>query len=349
MGSDKAYAELGLTPGASEPQVKAAWRRLVSQWHPDRNGHASAIDKMQRINRAFEQIRRAGFADSGPRSGAEREPSREAARPPEEPARTIARRVRLNLEEAAAGCTRVLRGKLDATCASCAGSGVRVLARACARCEGSGTVRKPGWYGWLGMPVDCEVCAGSGNASQPCPACDGSGTWGAASYKLAVRIPHGVRDGDLLQVPVHRAGPGQPALGLDLRVELLPHALYTLDADGTLRCRVPVDGFAWAAEREVAVPTLAGLQRLPLKREQTEYRLPGLGYPRERRGPPADALITILPIFPERLSTDQQILLDQLVATANDPRLAAWADSLRIWQRADRSSRTRKGRGAAPA
>ena len=349
MGSDNAYAELGLTPGASEPQVKAAWRRLVSQWHPDRNGHAGAIDKMQRINRAFEQIRRAGFADSGHTPGAEQQSSRTTASPPEEPARTIARKVRLSLEEAAAGCTRVLRGKLDATCASCAGSGVRVLARACARCEGSGTVRKTGWYGWLGTPVECEVCAGSGNASHPCPACDGNGTRGPAAYKIGVRIPHGVRDGDLLHVPVQRAGPGQSALEIDLRVELMPHPLYTLDADGTLRCRVPVDGFAWAAEREVAVPTLAGLRRLPLKREQLEYRLPGLGYPRERRGPAADALITILPIFPDPLSTDQQILLDQLVATASDPRLAAWGEALRTWQAADRSSRTRKGRDGAAA
>ena len=40
---DDAFAELGLTPDATEPQVKAAWRRLVSQWHPDRNGSAAAV------------------------------------------------------------------------------------------------------------------------------------------------------------------------------------------------------------------------------------------------------------------------------------------------------------------
>ena len=364
MGSDSAYAELGLAPGASELQVKAAWRRLVSQWHPDRNGHAGAIDKMQRINRAFEQIRRNGFASSGPAQSAPSRPPREEPRaqkppkppeapePPEPHPRTISRRIRLTLEEAAAGCTRTLRGKLDASCTACAGSGARVLAQACPRCEGTGTVRQPGWYGWLGTSVDCEACAGTGRGSEPCPACEGSGASGPSAYKLAVRIPHGVRDGDLLHVPVHGAGPGRPALGLDLRVELLPHALYTLAPDGTLRCTVPVDGFAWAAGREVAVPTLAGLQRLKLDRQQLEYRLPGLGYPRERRGPAADLSISILPIFPERLPTDRQILLDQLVATASDPRLDDWAERLRIWEvNRNRSEepetaapRTKKGR-----
>ena len=359
MGSDSAYAELGLAPGASDMQVKAAWRRLVSQWHPDRNRQAGAIDKMQRINRAFEQIRRNGFADDvgAPRGspGAKADPPRPPEPPPapEPPPRTISRRVRLTLEEAATGCTRTLRGKLDATCTACAGSGARVLAHACPRCAGTGTVRQTGWYGWLGTAVECEACAGTGQGSEPCPACEGSGASGPSAYKLAVRIPHGVRDGDLLHVPVHRAGPGRPALGLDLRVELLPHALYTLAPDGTLRCTVPVDGFAWAAGREVAVPTLAGLHRLQLDRQQLEYRLPGLGFPRERRGPPADLSISILPIFPERLSTDRQILLDQLVATASDPRLDDWAERLRLWENGRERSqepekaapRTRKGRG----
>jgi len=51
---ENAYAELDLAPGASEAEVKAAWRRLVSQWHPDRNKTASALVRMQRINTAYE-------------------------------------------------------------------------------------------------------------------------------------------------------------------------------------------------------------------------------------------------------------------------------------------------------
>jgi molecular chaperone DnaJ len=51
-----------LAPGASDDEVKAARRRLASQWHPDRNRSAAAISKMERINQAIEQIRRSGFS-----------------------------------------------------------------------------------------------------------------------------------------------------------------------------------------------------------------------------------------------------------------------------------------------
>ena len=66
MVIENAYAELGLAPGAGEAEVKAAWRRLVSQWHPDRNKTASALSRMQRINTAYEQIRLAGFEPGRP-------------------------------------------------------------------------------------------------------------------------------------------------------------------------------------------------------------------------------------------------------------------------------------------
>ena len=59
LGTDDAFSELGLSPDASESEVKAAWRKLVSQWHPDRNDSALAVARIQRINRAFEEIRNA--------------------------------------------------------------------------------------------------------------------------------------------------------------------------------------------------------------------------------------------------------------------------------------------------
>ncbi|MBK6851216.1 MAG: J domain-containing protein [Burkholderiales bacterium] len=74
MTADKAYAELGLAPGASEAEVKMAWRRLASRWHPDRNKSAEAIAKMQRINEALAQIREAtsGFAGDTSAAGSRR-------------------------------------------------------------------------------------------------------------------------------------------------------------------------------------------------------------------------------------------------------------------------------------
>ena len=52
------YKVLGLSPGASDEEVKKAYRRLAKQYHPDRNpGDEAAAKKMQEINAAYDQIK----------------------------------------------------------------------------------------------------------------------------------------------------------------------------------------------------------------------------------------------------------------------------------------------------
>jgi len=348
---DDAYAELGLSRNAQEGDVKGAWRRLVSQWHPDRNPSHQAGLRMQRINRAFEKIRDTGFggtAQATQTSSAQRPPeapprpsaTREAADDP--PARSVLRKLKLTLEEAALGCTRVVSGKFVDTCTACDGRGHRVLASVCTGCGGSGAQRNKGWYGLFSPPVECEPCRGSGRARQACTACAGAGKLAPRPWRLSVRIPPGVRDGDLLSVsgPATRVNPQRYVL--ELRIALQPHALFSLADDGRLHCRVPVDGYTWMAQRTVEVPTLdGGLHSLALQRNRLHYDLPGRGFPAERRGPRGDAVVEIEPVFPDMLSTDQQILLDQLIATMHrpgdataDPRLTGWQQALKRWLQA---------------
>jgi molecular chaperone DnaJ len=347
-----AYAELGLRPGASEAEVKAAWRRLVSQWHPDRNPSASAVARMQRINLALERIRAGGF-DSEPEDGPDAAPAAAEPRPPkpprrpareeppqpqaDEPApgRTIVRKLKLTLEEAAAGCTRVLRGRITATCGACSGLGHRVLAGACPSCHGSGAVRQAGWYGLFRSTAECEACRGSGQARQACAPCDGTGKLAPHSYRMSVRIPPGARDGDVLHVDARRSRGAQAPGAVDIHIELQRHPLFELDPDGTLRCTVPVDGFAWLGQRIVEVPTLGGMQPLRLRRDPLCHRLKGEGFPARGGATRGDLLVTIVPVFADRPSADQDILLDQLIATGLDPRgkpleprLAEWSQRL---------------------
>ena len=373
---DNAFAELGLTPGATEREVKAAWRRLVSQWHPDRNDSAAAVAKMQRLNLAVEAIRRAGFGPPGPSNGEgptessqpeapqqardgghgqdaepadsnEHEDSKKSTQEASgAPARTIHRKVRLSLAQAAFGCTKVLRGKVTDACSDCEGAGYRVLGGHCPECHGSGAVRDRSWFGWMSTPTECAACHGGGIARQPCGACTGTGKAATQRYQVSVRFPHGVRDGDLLSVPMRHGKPGSPPGELSIRVEVQEGDLLKLDADGTLRCDMVVDGFAWIANRAVEVPTLSGVQAMPLQRDQLTYRLKGEGFPVERRGPRGDQVITISPVFPPQMSTDQQILIDQLIATTSGPgakrtdeRLRQWNQALHAWKRTGRGDR----------
>jgi len=337
MGTDNAFAELGLAADATEREVKAAWRRLVSQWHPDRNSSVDAVARMQRINQAFEEIRNAGFPTRPePARADDTEPAAAAQDAGEPRRRPIHRKVKLTLEEAAAGSIKSLRGRMTHACAACDGAGHQVLGGNCAQCGGSGAVAKRSFFGWPGGMSECEACHGGGIAQRTCPDCDGAGTRTRA-YQLKVRIPPGVRHGDLLHVDGRRARANPPPADLELRVELLAHPFFELDADGTLRCEIPVDGFAWIAHRTIQLPTLSGLRSLDLHRDRLTYRLQGEGYPTGRGGARGDQVVTVKPVFPERLSADQEILLDQLIATASgqggDERLRAWSRGLRAWER----------------
>ena len=51
------YRVLGLEPGASDDEVKAAYRRLAKKYHPDVNGGSPEAEaKMKEINAAYSQI-----------------------------------------------------------------------------------------------------------------------------------------------------------------------------------------------------------------------------------------------------------------------------------------------------
>lgn len=85
MGQRDPHQVLGLRPGATSAQIKAAWRRLARQHHPDLTGDDPAASrratrKMAEINAAYESLR------SGTRPGVRptaspRYPDRTAGRP----------------------------------------------------------------------------------------------------------------------------------------------------------------------------------------------------------------------------------------------------------------------------
>ena len=85
MADRDPHAVLGIARGASQTQIKAAWRRLARENHPDLTGKdpgslRAATRRMAQINAAYERLRdspeakrrRAGEARTAERTEADR-------------------------------------------------------------------------------------------------------------------------------------------------------------------------------------------------------------------------------------------------------------------------------------
>lgn len=64
---DDPYKVLGVSPDASDEEIKKAYRALAKKYHPDRNpGDQEAARKMQEVNAAYDQIKNPEKAQQRP-------------------------------------------------------------------------------------------------------------------------------------------------------------------------------------------------------------------------------------------------------------------------------------------
>ena len=175
------YEVLGLEKGATEDQIKSAFRKMAMKYHPDRNpGDKSAEEKFKEINEAYsvlsdpdkkEKYDRFGFAGVDPNSaysggggfggfdgsgfggfedifnmfggfGGFGSGTRQARNGPRRGA-DIQKRMNISFEEAVFGCKKEIRLTKDCTCEACGGTGAKkgTGKKTCPHCGGTGQVR----------------------------------------------------------------------------------------------------------------------------------------------------------------------------------------------------------------
>lgn len=58
MTKEHAYSILGITPSATDDEIRRAWRKLALQYHPDKNpGNKAAEDKIKQVNEAYRTLK----------------------------------------------------------------------------------------------------------------------------------------------------------------------------------------------------------------------------------------------------------------------------------------------------
>jgi len=344
------YDLLGIQRGADEAAIKAAYRRLAKECHPDvHNGCRDQEARFKAINEAYDVLKdphkRAAYDRFGRaafQNGGGADPFGDAGfngfsdifstifgefMDPRGNRQNAARGadlrydLELSLEEAFAGVEKTIAVEALAPCEACHGRGCSQTDRcasACQTCGGMGKVRAQ--QGFFVVERGCPTCRGSGEViTDPCANCHGDGR-ALTQRKLSVKIPAGVDEGTRIRV----AGEGEAGIrsaasgDLYLFVHMKRHPLYAREGT-TLIADCPISFITAALGGSISLPGLDGKKvdiKIPTgvqSGEQLRHRGAGMSVLNGRgRG---DLVARILVETPTRMSAKQKKLLEQFRAT----------------------------------
>ncbi len=360
------YEVLGVKRGASDDEIKKAYRRLAMKHHPDRNSDdETAAQRFKEAREAYDVLSDAGkratydqFGHDGLRAGAGRGGfSAEGfsdifgdvfgdifgggrrGRSQVFRGADLGYELRLDLEKAVAGDTVTIEVPTQAVCDTCDGSGARKgsAPTTCSTCNGVGQVRMQ--QGFFSIQQTCPACKGAGTViSDPCDDCHGRGRV-AHTKKLSVKVPPGVDDGDRIRLSGEgEAGRnGGPPGDLYVEIRVNPHKLFTREGPD-LSTEVPVSIATAALGGEVELPTLDGhvsLKIPPGTQSGKQFRLRGKGVVTVRDRHKGDLYARVVVETPVNLTDEQKKLLQKFedsIAKGGDrhnPRAEGWLDTVK--------------------
>ncbi|MFZ3206991.1 MAG: molecular chaperone DnaJ [Pseudomonas sp.] len=346
------YEVLGVERGASEAELKKAYRRLAMKHHPDRNPDDKASEDMFKdANEAYEVLSDAGKRAAYDQYGhAGVDPSmggaggagfgganfsdifgdvfsdffggaggRGGQRGGAQRGSDLRYTLELDLEEAVRGTTVNIRVPTLVNCKVCEGSGAKkgTSPVTCTTCGGIGQVRMQ--QGFFSVQQTCPRCHGSGKMiTDPCGSCHGHGR--VEEHKtLSVKVPPGVDTGDRIRLSGEgEAGAmGGPAGDLYVVVNVREHSIFQRDGKH-LYCEVPISFADAALGGELEVPTLDGRVKLKIP-EGTQtgklFRLRGKGVAPVRGGGAGDLMCRVAVETPVSLDRRQRELLEEFRKT----------------------------------
>ena len=337
------YEVLGVDRGASDQDIKRAYRKLSRKYHPDIAG-PEYEDKFKAANNAYEVLsdpekRRmydAGVDPNNPQAsqgagafdmgdvfnqffgggfgGATQGPI-----PRTQPGRDALAQVSVDMKTAIFG--GVVRTPISTygLCQECGGSGAQkgTSPVTCPVCNGKGYAQKVvrTLLGQMMSQAPCERCQGHGTIIEhPCQVCNGHGRV-HTRREVGVNVPAGVADGSRLRLASQgEVGEGGGTAG-DLYVDITikPDKRYTRSGQD-LHCWIAVP-MTWAVlGHQVELETFDGQRQVDIPagcQPDQEITIKGLGVTRlgnrEERG---DIIVHVLVQIPTKLDDDQRRLIE---------------------------------------
>jgi molecular chaperone DnaJ len=343
------YEVLGVARGATNDEIKHAFRRLAQRHHPDVDTTDGAEERFKELNeayrvlsdsqrrQAYDMFGHAGVDGAAAGGGFEGfgggfgpfgdifdaffggSPSGRRGR------RVVAGadlRYDMTIEfaEAVTGVTREITFETLVQCSVCTGSGVEpgTEPERCPECNGSGEKRRVSQtiLGQMVNIVACPRCGGEGQiVTHPCQTCQGSGRVNEQRH-IQVNVPAGIESGQRIALEGQgEAGPrGGPPGDLFVAVTVREHP--QLIRRGTeLFYQLPVTFPQAALGATLSVPTVEGSEEVqvpPGTQNGHEIRLRGRGVPRLRGNGRGDLHVIVTPVVPQKLSKRERELLAQL-------------------------------------
>ncbi len=313
------YAALGVPVGATDEEIRKAFRKAARKFHPDVNpGDRAAEAKFKEINEAHEVLR-------DPKRRAEYDAIRQGAGAgfggrgmggagTEGP---FYREEIFDLGDLLGGLFG--GGGAGFGQGAARGEDLTVEASVDFLDMARGAVREISFR----RPMACGSCGGTGRSGRrPCPSCGGSGVTGA-DETLKVRIPAGARDGASIRIPGRGAetAPGRSG-DLVVRLRMLPHPVFRRSGNDIL-VDLPVHFSEAVRGAKVKVPTIDGPVTMTIPRgasSGTKLRLRGKGVPVPGRPGRGDQYVTLQVAVPKTRSEEFLRLVERL-SEFEDPNL----------------------------
>lgn len=350
------YEVLGVQKGASEDEIKKAYRQMAKKYHPDLNpGDKEAEMHFKEVNEAYEVLSNPekkarydqyGHAGVDPNFGAGgyggggfddidlgdifssffggggRRSDPNAPRRGSDATATVV----ISFEESAKGCKKQVPVTVIERCPDCGGSGAAkgTAPKICPVCNGTGQERRQQRtpFGVIQTQVVCSRCRGRGKTIEtPCKGCGGTGHI-RKSVQVGINIPAGIDDGQVLSIRGRgNAGSnGGPAGDLQVQISVRPHPLFERDGFN-IWFDLPLTFAQVALGAEVSIPTLDGNVKFTIK-EGTQpgdiLTLKGKGFPYLNSRGSGDELVRVVVEVPKNLTAEQKQLLAAFDGATND-------------------------------